>query len=120
MDEMTIECSQDPGEPGRQRLKVCGRLTIGGASGLKDALLEALGAGEELQVDLRGVTQIDLSALQLLCAAHQSAGKGGKRFFIINDGNEVFSSTVSDAGFRRQVGCSHDTSLSCIWVGGGN
>lgn len=120
MDEIMIERSQDPAGQGKETLKVAGRVTIGQAGGFRETLLEALAAVDELQVDLSGVTDIDLTGLQLLCAAHQSAGKGGKRFGISDCGNEVFRKVVADAGFQRHIGCACDTTSSCIWLGGEN
>jgi anti-anti-sigma regulatory factor len=118
MDEITIARSQDPEAECREILKVSGRVTIAQASGFREALLGALDAAKELQVDLSGVTQIDLAGLQLLCAAHQSAESVGKRFEVLAGGNEIFRSVVSDAGFPRHVGCARDTSCSCIWIEG--
>jgi anti-anti-sigma factor len=118
MDEMMIERSQDPGESGKLTLKASGMVTIAAAAQFKQALQEALEAGPALELDLSGLTQIDLSGLQLLCATHRSAEQAGKQFHIINKGNEVFRNSVADAGFNRHVGCVHDTSQSCLWVGG--
>ena len=120
MDEMTIERSQDQGAHGRRTLKLAGSVTIGQAAGLREALLESLALDNELQVDVSGITQIDLTGLQLLCAAHQSAETSGKRFGVSSCGNEVFGKVAADAGFQRHVGCACDTTSSCIWVGGEN
>lgn len=120
MDEITIEQWQDPEAQGKQVLRVAGRLTIGQASCFREALAGALAAAEELQVELLGVTQIDLTALQLLCAAHQSAEKAGKRFQVLSGGNETYRKVIADAGFQRHIGCARDNSRSCIWVEGDN
>ena len=117
MDEITFERFTD-GEERRQGLKVTGSVTIAQASLFKDALLGALEAADELQVDLSGVSALDLTGLQLLCAAHQSAEQAGKRFQLTEGGNETFIKVVGEAGFRRHVGCSRDNTCSCIWVGG--
>ncbi|OGU04556.1 MAG: sulfate transporter [Geobacteraceae bacterium GWC2_58_44] len=120
MDEITIKRSQDPEVPGRQILHVAGTATIGEAFLLREALMEALEAVGDLRVDLSGVTGIDITGLQLLCAAHQSAEKSGKHFEVHDNGNEVFRKVVADAGFQRHVGCACDITSSCIWVGGEN
>jgi ABC-type transporter Mla MlaB component len=120
MDEITTERWQDPEAPGRQTLKVSGSATIGQALGVRDALLEALEAANELQADVSALTAADLTCLQLLCAAHQSAEKAEKRIQIVDGGNEIFKQVVTDAGFQRHVGCSCDNTSSCIWVGGEN
>ena len=120
MDEFKLECGQDPQSQGKQILKVSGGLTISDAGGLRQALLAALEAGSELQVDLTEMTGIDLTGLQLLCAAHQSALLGGKWFYITDGGNMTFREMATGAGFRRHTGCARDTSYSCIWAGGEN
>jgi ABC-type transporter Mla MlaB component len=118
MNEITIERWQDPEAPGKQGLKLTGSVTIGQAAGFKEALLDALGAASELQVDLYGVTEIDLTGLQLLCATHQSALAAGKQFSVNDGGSRAYLDAVVNAGFQRQVGCALDNSGTCIWVGG--
>jgi ABC-type transporter Mla MlaB component len=118
MDEMTLERWQDPEAPGKYWLQPVGSLTIGQAAALKGALLEALGAACELQVDLSLVTQIDLSGLQLLCACHRSAQSLDKKFGIVDGGNRAYLDTVTNAGFTRHIGCARDLTGSCIWMGG--
>ena len=120
MDEFRLERAQDPGERGKQVLKVTGGVTISEASGFHEALVAALDGASELQVDLSGITGIDLTGFQLLCAAHQSALRGGKWLHIIDGGNLTFRDMAADAGFQRHTGCARDVSFSCIWVGGGN
>ena len=120
MDEILIEGSQDAEVPGRRTLKLAGSVTVGQAAALKEALLEALAPASELQVDFSGITRIDLTGLQLICAAHRSAHNAGKRFEILACGSDNFRKTAADAGFLRHVGCGCDTTSNCIWVGGEN
>jgi anti-anti-sigma regulatory factor len=119
MDEMTIE-RLEGGAQGKVGLKVSGSVTIAQAAELRVALLEALQEADELQVDLSGATGVDLTALQLLCAAHQSCEQAGKRFGVIDGEGGVFRLVAADAGFVRHVGCTRDNTGSCIWVGGDN
>ena len=118
MDDFTLERMQDPVVPGKQILKVSGGVTIGHAFGLHEALVAALGGGSELQVDLSEMTGIDLTGLQLLCAAHQSAMRAGKWLHITDGGNTTFRDMAADAGFHRHAGGARETSFSCIWIGG--
>lgn len=120
MDEITLERSRAPEAQGRQTLKVSGRVTIAQALGFQEELLGALAEADELQLDLSGVTAMDLSGLQLLCAAHLSAETAGKTLRISDGANEIFRGVAAAAGFLRHVGCARDTTCSCIWQGGEN
>ena len=118
MDEMTVERWQDPELPGKQGLKLAGSVTIGQAAGLKELLVAALGEASELRLDLAGVTEIDLTGLQLLGAAHRSALASGKLFAIDAGGNRSYLDTVASSGFQRHAGCERDKNATCIWVEG--
>ena len=118
MEDMTIEKWQDPGTPGRQGVKLAGSMTIGQAAELKELLVAALGAASELSLDLTGVTEIDLTGLQLLEASHRSAMNSGKLLTVDARGNQAYRDTVAAAGFQRTTGCAQDTNCTCIWVGG--
>lgn len=118
MDELRLERVQDPGVRGKQILRVSGGAGIGDARGLQEALIQALEGATEVQVDVSGMTGIDLTGLQLLCAAHQSALLGGKSLHITDGGNATFRDMAAGAGFQRHTGCARDNSCSCIWVGG--
>jgi anti-anti-sigma factor len=117
MDDISIEHVQDCGD-GALGVKVSGDLGIQHAAAFREALLRSLEAPGELQVDLSGITGIDLTGLQLLCAAHQSAGQAGKCLQITDGDNAVFRTAAAAAGFVRHVGCARENSSSCIWVRG--
>jgi anti-anti-sigma regulatory factor len=117
MDELKLERATDP-TGGKGVLKVSGGVTIGEAGDLRQALLAALDEAKEVEVDVSGMTGIDLTGLQLMCAAHQSAGKSGKSLHIFDGGNGTFRDMATAAGFRRHTGCAYDRACSCIWVGG--
>ena len=117
MDQFTLERAKDP-KGGKEILKVSGGVTIGEAGELRDALLAALDGEAEVEVDVSGLTGIDLTGLQLMCAAHQSAGTSGKSLHIVDGGNGTFRDMATGAGFRRHTGCAYDRACSCIWVGG--
>ncbi|GFO59361.1 sulfate transporter [Geomonas silvestris] len=118
MDELTIESWQDPVAPGVLGMKLAGSVTIAQAAGLKDELVAALAKGCDLRVDVSQVSEIDLTGLQLLEAGHRSWMLAGKIFCLEIGGNRAYLDTVEAAGFRRHMGCKHDTNNTCIWVGG--
>lgn len=117
MDDLRIERSRDEAKGG-EVVHLSGRVTIAHALELKQALLDALHLGTGVRVDLGGVVEIDLSGLQIMCAAHQSAQTLGTLFQVCDAGNPLYREVVEGAGFQRHVGCARDNSTSCIWVGG--
>ncbi|QXE91518.1 STAS domain-containing protein [Geomonas subterranea] len=116
MDEVKLERMTDP--QGTEILKVSGGVGICEAGEFREALLLALEAAPEVRVDVTGLTGIDLTGLQLLCSAHQSAVRRGKNLHIFDGGNATFRDTATGAGFQRHTGCPQDRACSCIWVGG--
>ncbi|MBJ6723138.1 STAS domain-containing protein [Geomesophilobacter sediminis] len=116
-----IDIRREPAAAGGQeQVKLSGSLTIAHADLLKKELLEALETANEVVVDLSAVDEVDLTGLQLLCAAHQSARNRDKVFRVVDQGNKNYRDVVANAGFERHVGCARDNSSSCIWVGGDN
>lgn len=59
-------------------LAITGELTIYTALELKDTLLAGLSAGDELELDLSGVGEIDAAGLQLLVMIKKQAADLGK------------------------------------------
>lgn len=119
MDDLHIDSWEDPGAEGIQRLTLTGSATIRQAAGFQQALLAALTSADEVRLDLTGITEIDLTGLQLLDASHRSAVMSGKLFRVDDGGNPCFQEAVENAGFRRHVGCARDVDGSCLWVRGG-
>jgi len=66
------------------RLCVEGELTIYAVAALKVALLDALAASAELEVDLLGVTEADTAGIQLLLAAKLTAAAAGTALRLVN------------------------------------
>jgi anti-anti-sigma factor len=106
-----------------QRTKVItlnGEMTIQNAEKIKKVLHGALVGNDRLQLDLEGVSAVDLTGLQLICAAHISSIKLEKQFIVNFSVNEPIKTIVQDAGFIRHIGCSLDISKTCVWAGGEN
>jgi len=99
-------------------LKLEGDWTVEHANELKRALLEALKSGENIVIDLEGLTDLDLSAMQLFCSAHRTSLRLGKRFVIHEQKSEAFKRLARDAGLLRSLGCHKDPRESCLWTGG--
>jgi anti-sigma B factor antagonist len=60
------------------RVTVSGPMTIYEAIENKRELLEALAAGNGLEIDLSDVDEVDTAGLQLLLLAHREGSKAGK------------------------------------------
>ena len=60
-------------------LLLSGSLTIQQALPLKETLLRAVGEVNQLAINLEHVEGMDLTALQLLCAAHRDFGQKWKK-----------------------------------------
>ncbi len=98
-------------------LKLKGSWTIERTDELKHALLEALNGSEGIVIELEGLTDLDLSSIQLLCSAHRTSLRLGKRLALHEQKSEALKRIVRDAGFDRTIGCHKDPDKSCLWAG---
>lgn len=103
---------------GLTRIILDGELTINNVAGLKDGLLEALWGGDRIEIDLQGVTAIDLAGLQILCSMHRSALEQGKVLSLSNTEVPALQQARCAAGFFLIHNCRIDTPSNCLWVGG--
>jgi anti-anti-sigma regulatory factor len=98
-------------------LKLTGGWTIERANELKRALLEALSGGERIVIELEGLTELDLSTMQLFCSTHRTSLRLGKHLAFHEQKPETLKRMVRDAGFVRTIGCHKDPHKSCLWTG---
>lgn len=78
-------------------------LTIVQVTQCRSALLEALEAGGDLELDARGVEEIDVAGLQLLEAAQKSAVARGASLRFTVGGRGVLEATANSVGLRLSV-----------------
>ncbi len=102
------------------RLAITGAMSIAYAAELLPALIEALDAAPVLHLDLSGVDEFDAASLQLVCSAHRTALREGKKLFIHGIDREPLLSTITRAGYIRDDCCHPLNSTPCILVGGKN
>jgi anti-anti-sigma regulatory factor len=102
--------SEDGGQ-----LHLQGDLTVDRAVEIKQALIDAMGNASRLHIVLDHITAIDLSALQLICAAHRSAVAADKHLTMEGHRAEVIETMAKDAGFLRQQGCMMQLKHNCLW-----
>jgi anti-anti-sigma factor len=96
-------------------LALSGELSLLQAEQLKMQLTQALEACGHVRIDVKAVTDIDLASLQLLCAAHRSAGSQGKQLALMPQPSEAFRARVVQAGLTHRDGCGQSP---CLWSGG--
>jgi anti-anti-sigma factor len=102
-------------EEARTVIVMSGEMTVEHAAGLKDALIRSLEDADHLIVDLRDVTDMDVSCLQLLCSAHRTFAGARKTLEIKSDYPETLKETVREVGYSRDCGCTTETENGCLW-----
>lgn len=83
-------------------LSLEGDLTIQRAADLKKALLNALKSADSCLLNFEQVTSIDLSGIQLLYSACQTASKSNKEISLDGDCPQVLQRAAEDAGYALQ------------------
>jgi anti-anti-sigma regulatory factor len=90
-----------------------GEMIIDHGEELKRFFLGALESRGSLDLNLEGVSKVDLFGLQVLCSAHQSAVKANKVLTLIGKQPEALRDAVVMAGYGSTVACSLDK--TCPW-----
>ncbi len=93
--------------------------TIENARALHEALFGPEASHGELVVNMSRVQQIDVTCLQLLCAAHHAATRDG-RTLRLDEVSAAAGNAMELLGFIRHIGCRDDRSGGCLWLGRGN
>jgi len=102
----------------RVRVSLEGAMTVNQAAELKEALLKSLDQGDRVEVDCEHVTEVDLSFLQLLCAAHRTAMSSKKKLSIVDQDDSALSDAVVRAGFNFHKSDGDGSEGDCMWIGG--
>ena len=96
-------------------LSLMGNLTMVEAQATKKAILEAIEEVDRLHVDLKEIESIDVSFIQLLCAAHRECFLSKKEIFIQGDAIGTVGEFLEKAGYSKQHGCLSGAQKSCLW-----
>jgi anti-anti-sigma regulatory factor len=94
---------------------ISGPMTIDKIGEIQRGLLEAFQIGKRVELSLAGVTDIDLSGLQLLCSAHRSSMVRGLEFAVTGSDAGALYSVAMLAGMPRHIGCARDDADGCLW-----
>lgn len=84
-----FEVEVRPHGPGAQIVAPAGELDISTAPRLRDALRALEPRPETLIIDLRGLSFLDTSGLQLLLEERQSAERDGRRIVLVRGSDEL-------------------------------
>lgn len=96
-----------------------GELTLPFAEELKGIFIKALMHADEVFIVFQNVQDVDLSCLQLLCAAHRSAVRLKKHVTFSEGPTTVMKKAVETAGFAHLKGCTLGSEKSCLWKAAG-
>lgn len=100
--------------PARRLLSLSGELSVQTAGDLRLSFMEALDHAESVSLHLGEVMGIDISCMQIFCAATRSASLRGVTLTIAAGFPASAARQVEEAGFNRSSGCR------CPIVGGGS
>lgn len=95
-------------------LSLKGDLTMEYACDIQKILLEAIDAVDSLHIGIDTARSIDVSFLQLLCAAHRECFLLEKQIRIDGDIGASMESLLERAGYSRRHGCLADVKKSCL------
>jgi ABC-type transporter Mla MlaB component len=116
MSDFSYEITDGAAEQKRARLSLPEELTIVHAQVLRQTLAAALDECGELDLDGSAVNEVDLAAMQLLCALHRAAVFRGKTVVLRGKDSGCWPETLALAGFCRHEGCMHATDkTTCLW-----
>ena len=90
--------------------------TIEEAGKIRTLLMEQLAEGDGLVLNLGSVDEVDLSFLQLLCAAHKSASNAGKKFALEGALSDALIRKAHEAGFACRKECGPHLNGDCLWT----
>ncbi len=99
-------------------MKFKGELVLEHAKKIKTALLESMGQMNNIAIDLKQVTQIDLSCLQVFCSAHRTFDTQKKVLSFVENGEGLIVQTLNQAGLMKNKACGLELDTACLWGGG--
>ena len=98
------------------RLHLSGQIDIGHAKSIKDSLLSALKEGKSLEINLEKIEGVDLSGLQLLCAAGKTAKAIKKKLTLNKKIPQCFTNALLESGFFRDKKNTSEKTDECFWL----
>jgi len=99
-------------------ISVNGPLTVRNMEEAKSLLMSSLRSVDEVRLDLDGVTEVDLCALQLGCSLKRTAARLGKQVVYPKDVPPAFARAAEEAGYCFQGGCELAGEQCLFWKRG--
>lgn len=90
-----------------------GDLTIQSAGEVRRVLREALDSRQTIKISLKNIESIDLSCIQILCAAHKTAFKANKQLTFDAVLPETAIRAIEQAGFHCLKTCGNNSENAC-------
>ena len=94
---------------------LAGDLTVENASEIRDALIEAIHKEDGISLDISGVTDLDVSFLQIICSLHRTVFKTGKTINIQGEMPRSIRHAISDYGYICRGDCIYDEQKTCVF-----
>jgi len=85
-----------------------GDLTIQSAGQVRRVLREALDSCQTIKISLKDIESIDLSCIQIFCAAHKTAFKADKRLTLDAALPEAAALAIEQSGFDCLKDCGNN------------
>lgn len=102
-------------ESGREGLlTLSGDMDLAHAQEMRELLLTTIQEVDTLRLVLNDVASVDLSFVQLLCAAHRECEKLEKTIILQSDTEGLLQELLQGVGYYKQIGCSDDEQKSCL------
>lgn len=84
-------------------IRLEGSIDVSSAEELKKVLVDALKMGEEIRLQSGEATYLDVTGVELLCAAEREARRAGVRWMFMDSLPEAIRTTLHDAGFEESL-----------------
>lgn len=116
MSDLTLSHAVDAA--GRLTVTIGGRLAIDTVGDLHALLREHLPQAEAVCLNAASLDEIDLSGVQLICAACHTALCARKAFMVSGGMPACMRSAIVSLGLQNYHVCKYSSETTCIWCGG--
>ncbi|MFA5904245.1 MAG: STAS domain-containing protein [Desulfobacula sp.] len=98
-------------------IKFSGAMGIAQANEAKTILVKSLSSYRNVVLDLKEVSDVDMSIVQLLCSANMSFEKSDRHLTITGKDKDLITALLTELGYENDFGCSGNPCNTCLWKG---